>query len=68
MGVNLPIECPFCGEVFSQDLREVSLNGSRSCPGCRQEILFTGGFLIKVLRRIEGSRGRGGEGLRRVGK
>jgi hypothetical protein len=52
----MDIDCPHCCTPIKQELREITVQGSRPCPSCQRQILFSGKFLIRVLRKIETAR------------
>ncbi len=52
-GPYLEIDCPHCQQIFSQNAKEITVRGSRTCPFCHEKIEFSGAFLFRILRKME---------------
>lgn len=53
MGADIEIDCPHCRRNFSQNVREITVRGSRPCPVCHVDIQFAGPYIFRILRRLD---------------
>lgn len=53
MGADIEIDCPNCRQNFLQNVSEITVQGSRSCPVCHEDIRFAGAYIFRILRQLD---------------
>lgn len=53
MGADIEIDCPHCRRSFVQNVREITVRGTRHCPECHENIQFAGSYIFRILRRLD---------------
>lgn len=66
MGTHLEIDCPHCRQSFKQNVREITVRGSRPCPVCHERIEFAGSYIFRILRQLDPPRSLESRKLRRA--